>query len=147
MRVAASLREWLSGNAWLLDRPRDERAMEVRLELHSPPSGCSGPWTLEGAIDVDGLARRRPLTGTLNWERTPHRIDYRFAFAGDDGSPYVFRGHKVWTPRAPAESLTLLRGALFDGGDVERAGVTLRFDARADWKRWLRAVRISLESA
>jgi hypothetical protein len=146
MRVRASFREWLSGSYWRLDAPTDERPIRVDLEARTEDLAAlvrdhDPTWTLAGTIDAEGLAAGRPLEGTLGFRWAgERRIRYRLAFTGDDGHRYELDGQKEFSKLKPFESVTLLAARLFDDAGEEVARITLRFDLRADWTRWMKNV-------
>lgn len=149
MRLRASFREWLVGSYWLLDAPTDERALQVTLEAEAPDLAAALPtktWHLSGTVDAEGLATARPADGRVVFRVLEEgRILYRFAFATDDGRRCEFVGEKAWSALMPLDGVTLVTATLCDDGGQEFARATLRFDLRADWLRWLRSVRLSME--
>jgi hypothetical protein len=133
-----SFREALTGNYWLLEQPTDERAIAVNLCAHSRDLRVLAhprTWRLSGTIDAERLA--------LDERRLP----YRFTFQADDGRRYEFSGQKEWHSLAPIESITLLRASLYNERGEEFARVTLRWDLRADWARWLGGWRFTGRSS
>jgi hypothetical protein len=143
-----SFREKMSGSYWRLDAPTDERALSLAFEARVDDLTefvKTRTWTLAGTIDVEGLARKRELAGTLRFALIDERrVPYRFVFRGDDGRRYELSGQKEWTGLAPVSSMTLLPATLLDDQDEELARATLRFDVRADGVEWLKSFRLRL---
>jgi hypothetical protein len=141
-------RETMSGTYHLLSAPLDEKSMSFTISAEADDVrrfARDKTWRIEGEVDVEGFAERRPLEGTLAFRLLDQRrLPYRFTFLGDDGNGYEFRGQKDWTVVAPLESMTVLPGAIYDAHGTEIARATLRFDARNDLWRWLRSFRVKL---
>jgi hypothetical protein len=148
MRVRASFCEWLSGSYWRLDAPTDERPIHVTLEASTADLAAAlreRSWRLVGVIGADGLASERELEGSVSFRvLEERRIPYRFTFYGDDGRRYELSGQKEWIGLKPFESVTLLPARIYDDAGEEVARVTLRFDLRADWTRWMKNVSAGL---
>ncbi len=93
---------------------------------------------IEGAVTADGLARGRPLAGTLDisW-RKRRTLEYEFGFTGDDGTPYWFSGRKDVRLLSLIETTTTLPGKIFEGASKEMRGAEVGtavayFDLRRD---------------
>lgn len=94
--------------------------------------------TVEGELDAEGFADRRPLRGTLGMD--PLRtgiLPYSIEFTANDGRRYTFEGKKTLSLRHLAESMTVLPGALLDDQGLEVGRALLRFDLRRDLLRFL----------
>ena len=139
--------EMLAGSLRLCDRGRDApmalvirgRATRLGALLQSPVL------SIEGELDAEGLARRRPLHGSIDLRAPRARgVTYAFTFIGDDAQPYAFKGKRTLTPGGNLASLTVLAGELRgEGGDVLGRAL-LRFDLRTDALRCLRSFRFVL---
>ena len=138
-------RETMRGAYHMLDAPTEERRIEFTVDVSTKDVRkflVDRIWKIEGTIDVDGIARARPLKGSLGFRLLDERrLPYRFTFVGDDGKTYEFAGQKDWSPLAPVETMEVLPATLYEGGkEVGRA--TLRFDARNDLVSFLRSFRL-----
>jgi hypothetical protein len=146
MALGMSFREWLTGSYWRLDAPTDEHAIDVALEARAPDLALAvrdRRWELSGTVDAECLATHRPVEGSVASRLLDERrVLYRLAFVGDDGCRYELSGQKEWSSLMPFDSVTLLAAALYDGAGDEIGRVTLRFDLRADWARWVKSVRV-----
>ena len=88
---------------------------------------------IEGPVDADGLARARPITGTMELRPWLRRIiRYQFEFQGDDGLPYSFAGQKDIRWLDPLRTWTELPGQLSDGVGMVLGTALTRFDLRGD---------------
>jgi hypothetical protein len=145
-----SFRETMSGTYWRLETPTEERAIAFTIEARAKnirrfvrDRTCR----ITGTIDAEGLARKRPLEGTLGFRlHDERRLPYRFDFSGDDGRRYELSGQKEWRALAPLESMTLLPVSLYGDDGAELARATLRFDLRSDLGRWMKSFRVHLFS-
>ncbi len=100
--------------------------------------------TIEGTVDADGLARARPLTGTMELRPWLRRIiRYQFEFRGDDGLPYSFAGQKDIRWLDPLRTWTELPGQLSDGGGMVIGTALTRFDLRGDSVAFVRSFRLA----
>lgn len=148
MRLRVSFREWLSGSYWRLAVPTDEHPIRMDLEASTDDLAVAFRdriWRLSGIVDAEDLATGREVEGTLAFLLVgERRIRYRLAFNGDDGRRYELSGQKEWSKLKPFESVTLLAAGLYDDAGEEVARVTLRFDLRADWVRWMKSVSAGL---
>jgi hypothetical protein len=148
MRVRASFREWLTGSYWRLDAPTEEWPIRVELEAKTTDLAAAfgdQTWSLQGTVDAERLATARPATGTLGFRLIGERsVRYRLDFVGDSGQRFELSGQKEWSKLKPFESVTLLAASLYDDAGDEVARVTLRFDLRADWGRWMKSVSAGL---
>lgn len=97
--------------------------------------------TIEGHIDLPGLANHTPLRGEMIIDPLLSRlIRYDFTFAGDDGGSYRFFGQKEVSVLDPVASMTTLPAEI-TGPDGKRiATCELRFDLR-DLPSFLRSFR------
>jgi hypothetical protein len=145
-----SFRETMSGSYWRLETPTDERAIAFTIDARASDIrrfARDKTWRITGTIDAEGLATKRDLEGTLVFKLLDERrLPYRFSFVGDDGLGYELSGQKEWSGLAPVESMTLLPASLYDADGRELGRATLRFDLRADLRRWVRSFRIHLFS-
>jgi hypothetical protein len=144
-------RETMSGSYHLLDSPTEERAIEFTIAVRARDLrkfAKDKEWRIEGDIEVEGLARKRPLEGTLGFKLfDERRLPYRFTFTADDGKTYELRGQKDWSPLSPLESMTVLPASLYDAAGQEIARARLRFDVRNDLRPWLRSFRLTFARA
>jgi hypothetical protein len=100
--------------------------------------------TITGEVTIPGLADRRPLEGTLRIDPlVSGKIEYRYAFVGDDGAAYAFAGDKNVELFRPFSTLTTLPGQVTDeAGDVV-GRAQLKFDLRSQLGRWLKSIRLA----
>jgi hypothetical protein len=88
---------------------------------------------LEGKVSADGLARERPLKGTLDMSwRQKRELAYDFTFTGDDAKPYRFVGRKDVRLLRLIETMTTLPGRILDGAGAEVGTAIAYFDLRKD---------------
>lgn len=98
--------------------------------------------SIEGELDAEGLARRRPLHGSIDLRSPRARgVTYAFTFTGDDAQLYAFEGKRTLTPGGSLASLTLLAGELRGEGGAVLGRALLRFDPRTDALRCIRSFR------
>lgn len=127
-------------HADVVDRPMSftvrARSARMRSFLRRPEVA------IEGELDAEGFADRRPLRGTLGMD--PLRtgiLPYAFEFTANDGRRYAFEGKKTLSLLHLAESMTVLPGALRDDQGLEVGRALLRFDLRRDLVRFLLSFR------
>lgn len=146
MLPGLAFREAMSGRYWRLDAPENERAIAMTIDAYArdlSDLARDRTFSVTGTIDVDGIASKRPLEGTVALKFVQAgRVHYRLAFRGDDGRRYELGGQKEWSGLAPIHSLTLLDATLYGESGEEFARATLRFDERADWVTWLKSFRL-----
>jgi hypothetical protein len=145
-----SFRETMSGSYWRLDAPTSERGISFTIEARARDLRRfvrDKTWHITGTVDVEGLASKRSLDGTLGFKLLEdRRLPYRFSFLGDDGRAYELSGQKEWSGLSPVGSMTLLPASLYDADGEEIARATLRFDLRSDLGRWMKSFRLHLFS-
>jgi hypothetical protein len=146
MALGFQFRETMTGTYHLIDAPLDERA--ITFTIGAKVDGLrkfvkDKLATIEGEIDAERLAEKRPIRGTLGLKLLDERrLPYEFTFTGDDGRDYKFRGQKDFTVIAITDSMTVLPASLYDaaGGEIGRA--TLRFDLEHDLGTFLRSWKL-----
>lgn len=144
---AFTFRETMSGTCRLANDSDRERAIVFTVTARSPRIGEFLKYrqvAIEGTIDVEGLAVRRPLSGTLGMDvLLTRRIPYDFAFTGDDGAAYRFTGEKTVRVTALLETMSRLPAALLDEHGATIAEAELRFDLRFDLVAFLRSFELT----
>ncbi len=109
---AFTFRETMSGTCRFAASPERERAISFTVTARSARIGeflKRRVVAIEGTIDVDGVATRRPLAGTLGMDvLLTRRIPYDFTFTGDDGAAYRFTGEKQVRVTALLETMSRL---------------------------------------
>ncbi len=99
---------------------------------------------LEGAVTMEGYEECRPLRGTLSIRLLRDRtLRYAFTFPAKDGRVLRFEGKKTVVPWRPLRTMTVLRGAVYDG-DVKIADARLHFDIKRELLPMLFSVRMRL---
>ena len=135
----------MRGTYFLFDAPTDERSLQLTTQVESDFARFSRERTahLEGVVCMDGIARERPLKGTVTFRvHYERRLRYEFRFIDDDGQRRAFRGQKDCNLLSPTDSLTLLQGSLYDENDVEVGRARLRLDLRGGAKELVSSVRL-----
>jgi len=144
---AFTFRETMSGTCRLAASPDRERAIVFTVTARSPRIGeflKRRIVAIEGTIDVEGLATRRPLAGTLGMDvLLTQRIPYDFTFTGDDGAAYRFTGEKKVRVTALLETMSRLPAALLDEAGETVGGAELCFDLRGDLVAFLRSFELT----
>ncbi len=144
---AFMFRETMSGTCRLASDPDRQRTIVFTVTARSPRIGAflaHREVTIEGTIDVEGLATLRPLTGTLGLDvLLTRQIAYDFTFAGDDGAAYRFTGEKNVRVTAFLETMSHLPAALLDERGATIADAELRFDLRGDLVAFLRSFSLT----
>jgi hypothetical protein len=139
--------ETMRGSYHLLESPTVERAIEFTVKVSASDVRRflkDKTWTIRGDVDVEGLASRRPLEGTIGFRMLDERrMPYRLSFTADDGKSYELRGQKEWSALAPVESMTVLPASLYDAQGREVGRATLRFDARNELGKFLKSFRLA----
>ncbi len=110
----------------------DGRKLVFRLHVEAPKVRSmllARELRLEGTVDLETVAERASVTGTLvvgmPWQRVMH---YELAFTGTDGARYRFVGKKNVRYTSPRETLTTLAGAIEkDGAHFVDATVSFRW--------------------
>lgn len=148
MRPGFVFAETMRGSFHLLSDPARDRAIAFTAvaSAKSLRGFARDPVVqIEGDIDAEGIAKGRPLRGSLGLKLlSERRLPYRLTFAGEDGAEYELRGQKDWSALSPIESMTTLPASLYDARGAELARATLRFDLRSDLFRFLRSFRLRL---
>jgi hypothetical protein len=148
MTVGFQFRETMTGTYHMLATPLDERA--ITFTIGAKVDGLrrflkDRLATIEGEVDVEGFADRRPIRGTLALKLLDERrLGYEFAFKGNDEHDYRFRGQKDVTPIALVDSMTVLPASLYDAEGREIGRATLRFDVRGDLVTFLKSWKLLL---
>ncbi|MBN1770660.1 MAG: NAD(P)-dependent oxidoreductase [Deltaproteobacteria bacterium] len=88
---------------------------------------------LQGTLFAEDLADGVPVAGSLELALlSRRRLVYDFGFAGRDGAPCRFHGHRQLDPLHPLDSLATLRGRLTAADGHEMGTATLTFDLLND---------------
>jgi hypothetical protein len=146
MKVGFQFRETMTGTYHMLAAPLDERA--ISFTIGARVEGIrrfikDRLASIEGEVDVEGFADRRPLRGTLALKLLDERrLPYDFTFTGNDDRPYRFRGQKDLALTALADSMTVLPASLYDEEGHEIGRATLRFDVRGDLVKFLKSWKL-----
>jgi hypothetical protein len=138
--------ETMAGSFRVLGESRDRAlSFTIRARSFTWASFLRQPEVaIEGEVDAEGFADHRHLRGTLGMDPLRTRIlPYAFRFVGNDGAPYAFAGKKTLRAGRLLESMTVLPGAILDGGGKSVAEALLRFDVRSDLARFLRSFRLA----
>ena len=139
--------ETMSGTCRLAADPDRGRTIVFTLTARSPRIGEfleHRVATIDGTIDVEGLATRQPLAGTLGLDVLLKRqIAYDFAFTGDDGAAYRFVGEKNLRVTALLQTISHLPAVLLDARGETVAEAELRFDLRGELVSFLRSVTLT----
>ena len=139
--------ETMRGSYHLLDAPTVERAISFTVKVSAKDVRRfvkDKTWTIRGDVEVEGIAARQPIEGTIGFRLLDERrMPYRFTFTADDGKSYELRGQKEWTALAPVESMTVLPASLYDAAGKEVGRATLRFDARNELGKFLKSFRLA----
>jgi hypothetical protein len=138
--------ETMAGTYHRLDEPLVERA--IKFSVAAKVDGIrrflrDKTARIEGEVEVEGLAAKRPLKGTLGLMLLDQRrLPYDFTFRGDDGKDYRFHGQKDVTMIGLHDTMTTLPASLYDvdGNEIGRA--VLRFDVRGDLMKFLRSWKL-----
>lgn len=99
---------------------------------------------MTGTVDAQGLARARPLVGTMELRPLLGRlIRYQFEFVGDDGRSYGFAGQKDIRWLDPVRTWTELPGELTDDAGRVIGRASTRFDLRRTGGAFVRSFRLA----
>jgi hypothetical protein len=143
--VGLTYRETLHGGFYLLSAPVDERTADLELDVEATDVlafAQSRTAKLGGEITFGGFADHVRADGTFVVDAEEGRASYELHFTGNDGAAYRFRGHKELSWLNPMDSLTLVRGSVYDGGAREIGRAVVRFDARGNLGSLVRSVRL-----
>jgi len=142
MRLGVSFSQRLSGTFHRLSAPGEEHPLELRLRGFFPLRRVlSRVADIEGTVDAEGLATRRPFQGTLAFRLVQgQRLIYELRFDGDDGRERRFQGETELVLERPKRSLERVFGRIFDA-DTEEARVILHDPLEESIPRVLRSLR------
>jgi hypothetical protein len=146
MTVGFQFRETMTGTYHMLATPLDERA--ISFTIGAKVDGLrqflkDKLAAIEGEVDAEGLADKRPLHGTLGLKLLDERrLPYEFTFKGNDDQDYRFRGQKDVSMIALTDSMTVLPASLYDAHGNEIGRATLRFDVQHDLRSFLRSWKL-----
>ena len=142
MRLGVAFSQVLTGTYHHLSDPGEELPFELRLRGFFPVgSMLRRVADLEGSLHAEGLATRRPLSGTLTFRLVRGgKLVYELTFEGDDGQPRRFHGETELTIRRPKSSLERVFGRVFVD-DEEEARVILHDPLEESIPRILRSLR------
>ncbi|MFO0678777.1 MAG: hypothetical protein U0169_19750 [Polyangiaceae bacterium] len=140
-------RERLHGSYYRLDAPFDEHPFELDVEIRaeSLPRFVRDRMALVGGeLRAAGLAACTQVDGSLLLKtKGEQRLSYAFAFTGDDGRRYEFRGEKDVIVLGILQALTSLPGSLFDDAGREVARIDLRFPVSDDVRTVVKSFRLA----
>jgi len=140
-------RETMRGAYHLLASPLEERAMEFTIAVRTKGFRRflrEQVAEIEGEVTLEGLAEKKPLTGTLGFKLGEKRLPYGFSFKDDKGKVYRVRGQKDLSLLYLTDSVSTLPLTLFDDTDRELGRAVVRFDLRGDTGKLLRSFRLRL---
>lgn len=128
-----SFRQILVGGYRWLDDPANEHPLSVSLAAARPRllPPLSGPLAVEGEIDAQGLAHRKPIAGSIESARgalTDAR--YELAFEDDTGRELRLSARRRATLGELLSSLSRVTGAIVGPSGQRLAEVELRLDYR-----------------
>jgi hypothetical protein len=150
LALGFSFQETMQGGYHLLSSQLEERAISfsIRARVAGMRQFVKDRLAhIEGEIDAEGFATRRPLSGTLALRLfDERRLTYDFSFHADDGKGYRFHGQKDVTMIALHDTMTTLPSSIYDSEGREIARAVLRFDVRGDISTFLRSWRLRLGS-
>jgi hypothetical protein len=154
LALGFSFEETMSGSYHLLSSQLEERA--IGFTLFARVAGLrqflkDKLARVEGEVDVEGFADRRPLQGTVALKLfDEQRLTYDFTFDANDGRKCRFHGQKDVSMIDLFDTMTTLPSSIYDAtGDAagkEIARAVLRFDTRANLATFLRSWRLRLGS-
>lgn len=137
--------ETMRGSWYLLSKPQEERAIEFSIEARVDNLRRFARdlvARIQGVVTLEGMCKHANLDGTLAMKLLrENRLAYDFSFTADDGKRYRIRGEKNMVALGLLESLTTLPASLYDAEDNEIGRVVVRFDLRADWRKFLFSFR------
>ncbi len=145
MNLGFSFQETMSGTYHLLSEPFVER--RIAFSLGARVAGLrrflkDKMATVEGEVDIEGFADKRPLHGTLCLKLfEERRLTYDFTFRANDGAEYRFHGQKDVTVIALPQTMTTLPASVYDAKGTEIARAVLRFDLDNSLRPFLRSWR------
>ena len=139
-------RETMSGSYHLLEKPTEDRAISFSISAHVESVRRfvrDKTARIEGDVTMEGIAEKRPLSGTLGLLLfAEQRLPYAFSFKADDGKRYTFRGEKDVLLATLPDSITTLPASVFDEHDREIARAVVRFDLRGDLVKFIKSIRL-----
>jgi hypothetical protein len=146
--VRLVFKERLTGSHYLLDRPLEDRAAALALEVsvvslrdfvRVPALDAQGELTLEGFAD------KRPVAGSISLKiANEQRILYDLRFTGDDGRPYQLSGQRDLTVPKVVDALSTLPASVCDESGTEVGRAMLRFDAKNELSQMMRSIRVKV---
>ena len=143
-----TFRETMRGTYHLLESPLVERGIEftVRAKVDGMRRFLRDRTArIEGVVDVEGFATKRPLRGSLGLMLLDQRrLPYDFMFRGDDDREYRFHGQKDVTLIALADTMSTLPASRYDAAGNEIGRAVLRFDIRGDLGAFLKSWRMQV---
>jgi Mg/Co/Ni transporter MgtE len=144
MAFGFTFAETMRGSFHYLDTPGDEHPMtlDVRAEVADVRRFVLDPTaTIAGTVNAEGLATRRPLTGTLEINPVLKRkVIYDFRFEDDDDRTVRFFGEKDLEALRLVSTMTTLPGSI-TCDETEIARAVLRFQIREELARFLGSFR------
>lgn len=146
MALGFQFKETMTGTYHLLATPLEERA--ITFTIGAKVDGLrrflkDKTASIQGEVDVEGFADKRPLEGTLGLKLLDERrLPYEFTFTGNDEREYRFRGQKDFTLIAVTDSMTVLPASLYDAAGNEIGRAVLRFDMSHDLRSFLKSWKL-----
>jgi hypothetical protein len=146
MNLGFSFEETMSGTYHLLASPLVERT--IAFSIGARVKGIrqflkDKNARIEGDVDIEGFADKRPLTGTLGLKLLDERrLVYDFMFRANDGHDYRFHGQKDVTVVGLHDTMTTLPASLYDTTGREIGRAVLRFDMQRHLRSFLRSWRL-----
>jgi hypothetical protein len=146
MSLGFSFEETMSGTYHLLEAPLEERT--IRFSIGARVKGMrqflrDRNARIEGDVEIEGFADRRPLEGTLGLKLLDERrLVYDFTFQANDGHEYRFHGQKDVTAVGLYDTMTTLPASLYDSAGREIGRAVLRFDVHRHLRSFLKSWRL-----
>jgi hypothetical protein len=145
LHLGFTFEETMSGTYHLLTDPLVERS--IAFSVGARVAGMrqflkDKMATIDGEVDIEGFADKKPLSGTLCLKLLEERrLTYDFTFRANDGAGYRFHGQKDVTMVGLAQTMTTLPASLYDATGKEIARAVLRFDLHESLRPFLRSWR------
>lgn len=132
MKLGFEFHEVMTGTYTRSGHPSSTGAIRLTARMRAASARQhlrDGMCTLEGTLDMEGVADDVPVSGTLDMRPFTRKVlAYDFSFTGNDGQPYRFVGQKDVKFTAFARTMSTLPGTVTDAAGKEFARATLHFD-------------------
>lgn len=136
MKLGFEFQEVMAGTYTRSGHPSTTGAMRLTARARAQDAVQhlrDGLVTLEGTLDMEGVADDVPVSGTIEIRPVTQKVlRYDFSFTGNDGRPYRFVGQKDVRFTDLVRTMTTLPGTITDEAGDEFARATLHFDVKAD---------------